>query len=244
MVKPSNTYKPIDELLQTPLLRLLRGLSRFDWVAMGELFDAIGVEEGWESTQRNSMTVALGRCVRNGQVDRRGPHSLRQYKITDVGRGLLAHGFERAAIVEQPKRVVRRPGRYAGKAHPWTAEKQRASYWARKAARRCVDCNAGLQEDDGVSCVECREYRAAHDRSPKVRQRRNASSNAWAKRNKAKRAEIQRARYWAKKVAGICVCCALPATDDSLWCATHGEIANDRTRRQARARRAAAKRAA
>lgn len=124
-------------------------------------------------------------------------------------------------------------------AHAWTPEKQRARYYARKAARRCTDCNAGLQDGDGVTCVECTELKRQWARNNRVR--RNALSNAYRKRNLPKRAEIARSRYRRAKLLGVCVRCSTKALPDSNFCGPHRERQNARTREQQRRRRATAK---
>lgn len=83
-------------------------------------------------------------------------------------------------------------------------------YADRKAARRCIDCAAGLQPPDGLRCVECRE-RAVDD------QRRY---RATAKGRAAERARLAR-RYQHLTAAGLCVDCAAPAAPGRRRCETH-----------------------
>ena len=80
-------------------------------------------------------------------------------------------------------------------------------YHERKAARRCVDCNAGLQATDRIRCVECAERAIADQR----RYRRTAQG----RRTKAARL---RRRYADRIAAGLCVDCAAPAAPSRRRC--------------------------
>lgn len=91
-----------------------------------------------------------------------------------------------------------------------TAAARRALYDDRKAARRCIDCAAGLQSADGLRCVECRERAVADKRRYR----------ATAKGRAAERARLAR-RYQHLTAAGLCVDCAAPAAPGRRRCEAH-----------------------
>ncbi len=76
------------------------------------------------------------------------------------------------------------------------------AYAHRKAARLCQDCAAGLQEADGLRCVECTATRAKATTSPRAHRRRAA----W-----------RRARYRR----GLCQDCPAPTVPGRCRCAEH-----------------------
>lgn len=110
------------------------------------------------------------------------------------------------------------------------AERLRARYHANKAARRCVDCSAGLQPDDKTTCVECTErrrdarlrYMKRHPERYLKQQREyqrtkyRASPEAGAARMRAYREEC--------KIAGRCPECGESVKPDSSYCAFHHEV--------------------
>mgnify|MGYP006921326380 CR=1 FL=1 len=77
--------------------RLLRSLSRWDWVSSRELFEAMGVEEGRESRERNAWAQLLARSVKRGHAEFRGTRGARDYRITPAGRALIAERLRRVA---------------------------------------------------------------------------------------------------------------------------------------------------
>lgn len=87
-------YYPIDELLEMPVVRILRTLRRFDRASIDDLRVAMNVEDDLRAANRTS--AAMTRLVREGCVERSGPHNFYSYRITDKGRreleGLLARG--------------------------------------------------------------------------------------------------------------------------------------------------------
>lgn len=88
--------------------------------------------------------------------------------------------------------------------------RSREVYAARVAARRCVRCNAGLQELDGVRCVECTERDRATDYKYK------ASSHG-----RAQYAVRQRRWRADARVAGRCADCLAPAAPGRRRCEEH-----------------------
>ena len=77
-----------------------------------------------------------------------------------------------------------------------------AAYRARKAARICVRCRAGLQPGDGVRCVECQAEARAWDSS--------AAGAAATKRKRDKR-----------RSKGQCHDCTALAVDGRSRCQRH-----------------------
>jgi hypothetical protein len=90
------------------------------------------------------------------------------------------------------------------------AKAQRDRTAARKAARRCVQCDAGLTPEDGVRCVECAEQ--ARLRSEAYRKTPGG---------KAARARWSKDRYHARRADGLCVWCANPAEPGKAMCTEH-----------------------
>jgi hypothetical protein len=90
------------------------------------------------------------------------------------------------------------------------AKAQRDRTAARKAARRCIQCDAGLTPEDGVRCVECAEQ--ARLRSEAYRKTAGG---------KAKRAKWSKDRYHARRADGLCVWCATPAEPGKAMCTEH-----------------------
>jgi hypothetical protein len=114
-------------------------------------------------------------------------------------------------------------------------------YDFRKANRLCADCEAGLQDEDGVCCVECSARRVDwQKRNPDARRAIHAR---WRQKNSAKRNAYQRERYEQNKVAGICVQCMQPSLEDSIFCEPHRD-ASRKVSRETQRRRRAAQRAA
>ncbi len=125
-----------------------------------------------------------------------------------------------------------------------TSVERRERYRARKAARRCVTCEAGLQDEDGVRCVECSERHAARSavwyKSPRGRRARGEARRERYAANRDVIAAAVRERYLANKIAGRCVRCSAPALDDSVRCGPCRDLSRARareTQRRARARR-------
>lgn len=97
----------------------------------------------------------------------------------------------------------------------------------RAANRLCRECAAGLQDTDGLRCLECaeqhRKVARRYMRSKKGRtahaalQRRVYQSNPEAARTE------RMARYMDKKLSGRCHHCHSLALDGSSFCAEHRE---------------------
>jgi len=110
-------------------------------------------------------------------------------------------------------------------------------YRYRRDNRLCVHCGAGLQEDDRRQCVECvpkrKLYEARYQR--RNRSRLNAANRRWKMRswgsygNGPDRNARLRERYYARKVAGLCVYCGTPAVHDTTRCQRHLEYHRAKT---------------
>lgn len=101
-------YKPLDEALAKPRVRILRQLELFgDWVAANDVLFALSVADGdyrdrtandWGTRERNNYTQHLSRLARSPLVERREAPSLLSrtvtlvydYRITEAGRSELA----------------------------------------------------------------------------------------------------------------------------------------------------------
>ena len=94
------------------------------------------------------------------------------------------------------------------RAHRRDAE--RARYARRVAERRCVKCNAGLQPEDGVRCVECVDRAAGIDHRYKH-----------SAKGRATNAVKQRRWRADAKAAGRCCVCLLPAAPGRVRCDRH-----------------------
>ncbi len=88
-------YTPLDELLDQPATRVLRGLRYFDWVSSFDLFHALGApdyqpDQRHTNTERNALSAALTRLVKMGFVER-GNRQVDGYvhRITPAGRAEL-----------------------------------------------------------------------------------------------------------------------------------------------------------
>lgn len=124
-----------------------------------------------------------------------------------------------------------------------TREQRSARYYARKAARLCVDCEAGLQDEDGVRCLECRERHARYLKTQAGRAMRAGVDRRFRAQNRAAYNASKRSRYERHKLAGLCVWCTDASTDDSLFCPRHLEL-NRAKSRERRARHRARLKAA
>lgn len=86
-------YVPIDEKLETPRVRMLRAMLRFDWVSTRELFEVLSVAE-YEHDDRleyDRYTQALSRLrKREDLIEQRGRPNAYEYRLTPAGRALAS----------------------------------------------------------------------------------------------------------------------------------------------------------
>ena len=79
-------------------------------------------------------------------------------------------------------------------------------YADRVARRLCVQCAAGLQDTDGVRCVEC----SAYQRTAPGKREREARHRA-TDHYRAKHAADVAAQYATAKAAKVCADCGAPS---------------------------------
>jgi hypothetical protein len=124
------------------------------------------------------------------------------------------------------------------------AEYQRARREQLKAEGRCIDCSAGLQETDGVRCVECHERNADASVQYGQTERGKSKRAQWALRryyaNHEQSKALRRLRYERRKIAGICLDCSFPAVDGAAYCLAHLEQRRLRAREAMRKKRGGA----
>jgi hypothetical protein len=92
-------YRPIDEVLESPPVRILRALRHFDGISCFDLFEIIGVprHNGGTDALRDAHTQALCRLNKAGLIERmrfsgmlvRG-EGFNWYRVTEAGRQWLA----------------------------------------------------------------------------------------------------------------------------------------------------------
>jgi hypothetical protein len=103
---------------------------------------------------------------------------------------------------------------------------RRELYTSRKLAQQCVDCAAGLQDDDGLRCVECEDRNRAAKKVSRNRDGR-AVEKAYERKTRA-----------ARRANGLCSGCSEPAAAGKSRCEKHLELHREYTRNWARAKRA------
>ena len=79
-------------------------------------------------------------------------------------------------------------------------------YADRVARRLCVQCAAGLQDTDGVRCVECSAYQRTAP-GKREREARHRSTDGY----RAKHAADAAALYASAKAALVCADCGAPS---------------------------------
>ncbi len=114
-------------------------------------------------------------------------------------------------------------------------ERQREKRKTARLNRRCIDCKAGLQDEDGCRCVECAE----RDLVRSKRYRDSGRKRVLDRARQAARRAADRAAYNAemretrqeKKIAGICPDCSAPSTDETVRCQKHRDSHNAKRRK-------------
>lgn len=91
-------YEPLDEILDSTPVRVLRLLRRNDWLDAQTVSQLLGAVDYLD---RNAISVTLGRHVRAGLVERRAYRmriaygaTMREFRITPAGRAWLARRLE------------------------------------------------------------------------------------------------------------------------------------------------------
>lgn len=97
MSKPYHPYTPLESVLSSPSVRVLRAIRFFDWVYADELMVAMDATDA----DRDSLSTALSRLVKIGSVERNG----QRYRITADGRAELdAARRTDPVVIESPAR--------------------------------------------------------------------------------------------------------------------------------------------
>lgn len=101
-------YTPLDELLDHPVVRILRAIRHLGWIGPRELFEVV-LELGHESkAATNNYTAHVLRLLRAGHLQRRLVPELSyssapyEYSITDAGRDRLVE----LLALSQPEREL------------------------------------------------------------------------------------------------------------------------------------------
>lgn len=95
----AGNYEPIDEVLSSPAVRIMRALRHFDGISCFDLFEVMGVppHNGGHDHERDAHTQALCRLRKMGLIERLefSGHAVdgegfNWYRVTDAGRKWLA----------------------------------------------------------------------------------------------------------------------------------------------------------
>lgn len=109
-----------------------------------------------------------------------------------------------------------------------TREYRRNQVAARIAARLCIDCGAGLQDEDTKRCVECRDRNKRDatrwQKSQSGREKTRAWHRQWTAEHRPLVLERRRAGYMEHKTTGVCVRCREPSLEDSVFCGYHRDV--------------------
>lgn len=88
-------YRPLDEVLASAPIRILRCLRWFGWIDGPELLEACDAPVG--SLERDTLTSAMCRMTKRGEIERRSVVSfygaVSQFRITPKGRNRLDQTF-------------------------------------------------------------------------------------------------------------------------------------------------------
>jgi hypothetical protein len=96
-VVSGSDYRPIDELLAMPKVRVLRILRRFEWASSTEITDALELD----AAEVGLYSATISRLFKDGAIDRSGDriYSYR-YKVNAKGRTQLDRIIGRSAITD------------------------------------------------------------------------------------------------------------------------------------------------
>jgi hypothetical protein len=119
----------------------------------------------------------------------------------------------------------------------WSYEQSKRRRDRLRAERKCTDCVAGLQPEDGVLCVECAEKRNKYRRKYRKTDAGKAAESRYRRGHLELRARLARENYLRRKVDGECVRCPSKAADDSVFCPPCRDADRADVRERARIRR-------
>jgi hypothetical protein len=100
---------------------------------------------------------------------------------------------------------------------------QKARYEQWKANRQCVKCGAGLQDDDGVMCVECVEqaFNTKRRSWARVRRYKKLYMRRYRREHAEHNREYHRKLRRRKLEQGQCTDCREPRLPGKRFCAVH-----------------------
>lgn len=78
----AEVYEPLDDILRSPTVRVLRAIRFHDWISMSDVAEILGID-GFK--ERNNLSSVLQNMARFGYVDRHRGLGLRLYRITRRG---------------------------------------------------------------------------------------------------------------------------------------------------------------
>jgi hypothetical protein len=97
----AEAYRPLDEILAVPRMRLLRGLRWFGWVTSEELMLALDVPDfvrGDDNQERANLTAALHTAVRKGEITADRSEWPHRYHLAVPGRTAVAETLARYVV--------------------------------------------------------------------------------------------------------------------------------------------------
>ena len=96
--RSEHIYEPLDCLIDSPRVRILRCLVHFDWASRSDIMIALDLSR--ESIRYRSHVVALENLCRDGHVESSGDarSAYCTYRITPAGRSWLAKQLARADV--------------------------------------------------------------------------------------------------------------------------------------------------
>ncbi len=177
---------------------VLRAFNRVLEQSFEEVYDRVINDYG--SVSDRTVYRHLGVLVKEGALVHEGGYGFGAYRLVQVA----------TIIIDQVAPVQPRARRRKRKsADPQAAAKRKADnarrYAFRKENRLCIDCNAGLQEEDNLRCVECvarrtvslalysSTHRAERNRGTRERRKRNLERAKLVDR-RAKKGRFKRGR--------------------------------------------------
>lgn len=78
-------YEPLDEILSSPRVRVLRKLRWLDWTTTLTALDDLDVP----SDERKKYIAALSHALKMGQLEARATGGTKEYRITQAGKAAL-----------------------------------------------------------------------------------------------------------------------------------------------------------
>ena len=79
-------YEPLDVILESPTVRVLRAIRRYDWMTMADIAEILDVRD---VQSRNNLSGTIQNAARQGYIEKSSGSGLRLYRITTSGIGRL-----------------------------------------------------------------------------------------------------------------------------------------------------------